>query len=135
MILLLLKFCRCNWIGVSLFAMLFSFTWQFRAPQPFKCAPKSQFPITGYWDEQRIEENHRTAFANQLGRTDVEGCCWWGRGVLRGVTRGRCFFGQLNYHIGARAAREGRPSLYPIVDFCELVSFLLVCYLHRMIVS
>eukprot|EP00804_Cyclotella_cryptica_P010088 CCRYP_018038-RD/>CCRYP_018038-RD protein AED:0.19 eAED:0.19 QI:308/1/1/1/0.81/0.70/17/2275/1193 len=90
-----------------------------RAPQPFKCAPKSQFPVTGYWDERRVEEDHKTAFSNQLGRTDVEGCCWWGRGVFRNVTRGRCFFGQLNYHIGKRAAIEGRPSLYPSVDFCE----------------
>ncbi|KAL7522748.1 hypothetical protein ACHAWX_007432 [Stephanocyclus meneghinianus] len=90
-----------------------------RAPQPFKCAPKSQFPVTGYWDERRVEEDHKTAFSNELGRTDVEGCCWWGRGVFRNVTRGRCIFGQLNYYIGKRAATEGRPSLYPNVDFCK----------------
>jgi len=90
-----------------------------RAPQPFKCAPKSQFPVTGFWDETRLEENHKTAFTNQIGRIDVEGCCWWGRGALRQVTQGRCFFGQLNYHIGKRAATEGRPSMYPKIDFCE----------------
>jgi len=90
-----------------------------RAPQAFKCAPKSQFPVTGFWDETRSEEIHNTAFASQIGRIDVEGCCWWGRGVLRGVTKGRCFFGQLNYYIGKRAAMEGRPSLYPETDFCE----------------
>mmetsp|Transcript_26958 Transcript_26958/g.55046 ORF Transcript_26958/g.55046 Transcript_26958/m.55046 type:complete len:739 (+) Transcript_26958:3-2219(+) len=90
-----------------------------RAPQPFKCAPKSQYPVTGYWDDRRIEENHQTAFSNELGRTDVEGCCWWGRGVLREVTRGRCSFGKMNYYIGKRAAEDGRPSLYPNVDFCE----------------
>lgn len=50
-----------------------------RAPQPFKCAPKTQFPVTGYWDERRVEENHRTAYANQNGRIDVENCCWWGK--------------------------------------------------------
>lgn len=54
-----------------------------------------------------------------MGRVDVEGCCWWGRGVLRDVTRGRCFFGQLNYHIGKRAAMECRPSMYPEIDFCN----------------
>mmetsp|Transcript_26203 Transcript_26203/g.56491 ORF Transcript_26203/g.56491 Transcript_26203/m.56491 type:complete len:1199 (+) Transcript_26203:258-3854(+) len=91
----------------------------YRAPQPFKCAPKSQYPITGFWDEARLEENHKTAFTNQIGRIDVEGCCWWGRGVLRKVTQGRCFYGQLNYHLGKRAATEGRPSLYPKIDFCE----------------
>ena len=120
-----------------------------RAPLPFQCAPKSQLSVTGYWDEKKLEENHDTAFANQMGRIDVKGkdiiypslcqvrfhescviqkcdyrtikpgCCWWGRGVLRQVTRGRCFFGQLNYFIGKRAATECRPSLYPDIDFCK----------------
>lgn len=43
-----------------------------RAPQTFKCAPRSQFPVTGYWDAARIEEDHRTAFASEIGRTNVE---------------------------------------------------------------
>ncbi len=51
------------------------------------------------------------------GRTDVEGCCWWGRGVIQ--TTGRCNFGKLNYFMGARAAREGRHSIYPNIDFCR----------------
>ena len=46
-----------------------------RAPQPFKCAPKSQYPVTGFWDEAHLEENHKTAFTNQIGRIDVEGQC------------------------------------------------------------
>jgi len=83
--------------------------------------------------------------ANGAGRTDVEGCCWvsfmpqscipiscdyilshflsvfcaslqWGRGVIQ--TSGVCNFGKLNYFLGARAAREGRPSRYPNIDFC-----------------
>jgi hypothetical protein len=54
---------------------------------------------------------------NQPARTDVEGCCWWGRGVIQ--TTGVCNFGKLNYYAGARAAREGRPSLFPDVDFCR----------------
>ena len=49
-------------------------------------------------------------------RVDVEGCCWWGRGVIQ--TTGICNFGKLNYFIGARAAARGRTSLYPDVDFC-----------------
>lgn len=49
-------------------------------------------------------------------RTDVEGCCWWGRGVIQ--TTGVCNFGKLNYFLGARAAREGRAALFPDVDFC-----------------
>jgi len=53
----------------------------------------------------------------QEARTDVEGCCWWGRGVIQ--TTGVCNFGKLNYFAGARAAREGRESLFPDVDFCR----------------
>jgi hypothetical protein len=53
----------------------------------------------------------------QEARTDVEGCCWWGRGVIQ--TTGVCNFGKLNYFAGARAAREGRESLFPNVDFCK----------------
>lgn len=56
-------------------------------------------------------------FGQPQGRTDVEGCCWWGRGVIQ--TTGVCNFGKLSYFLGARAAREGRPSLFPSVDFCK----------------
>ena len=34
-------------------------------------------------------------------------------------TRGTCAYGKLNYHLGKRAADEGRPSLYPDIDFCD----------------
>ena len=50
-------------------------------------------------------------------RTDVEGCCWWGRGVIQ--TTGVCNFGKLNYYIGTRAASEGREALFPDIDFCK----------------
>ena len=53
---------------------------------------------------------------NRAGRSDVEGCCWWGRGVIQSTGRGN--YGALNYFLGARAAREGRVSMYPDVDFC-----------------
>jgi hypothetical protein len=56
-------------------------------------------------------------FGKAEGRTDVEGCCWWGRGVIQ--TTGTCNFGKLNYYMGARAAREGRDALFPGVDFCK----------------
>ena len=49
-------------------------------------------------------------------RTDVEGCCWWGRGVIQ--TTGVCNFGKLNFFAGKKAADAGRSSLYPTVDFC-----------------
>ncbi|MBX3271187.1 MAG: hypothetical protein KF729_13050 [Sandaracinaceae bacterium] len=52
----------------------------------------------------------------------VEGCCWWGRGVIQ--TTGRCNFGILNHHLGrshldpARFAHPAAP-LYADVDFCR----------------
>lgn len=51
----------------------------------------------------------------------VEGCCWWGRGVIQ--TTGRCNFGALNHFLGAGhldPSVHPRPSkiLYPSVDFC-----------------
>lgn len=51
------------------------------------------------------------------GRTDVEGCCWWGRGVIQ--TTGVCNFGKLNYYMGKRGHDEGRKVLYPTLDFCR----------------
>jgi len=56
-------------------------------------------------------------FGQPQGRSDVEGCCWWGRGVIQ--TTGVCNFGKLNYYLGKRAADEGRESLFPQVDFCQ----------------
>ena len=71
------------------------------APGPLFCGPKTQYPHTGYWDYS-FECNNQWAnppsycdqyegqkggkhiddapYANAAGRTDVEGCCWWGRG-------------------------------------------------------
>lgn len=30
-----------------------------------------------------------------------------------------CNYGKLNYHLGKRAADDGRPALYPAIDFCD----------------
>lgn len=56
-------------------------------------------------------------FGQPGGRTDVEGCCWWGRGVIQ--TTGVCNFGKLNFYLVERAARDGRSALYPGIDFCK----------------
>jgi len=108
------------------------------APGPLKCGPKSLYPQTGYWDylftcdnkwadpplvcdayEGQIggAANNDRPYPNAGGRTDVEGCCWWGRGVIQ--TSGVCNFGKLNYFLGKRAADEGRESRYPNIDFCR----------------
>ncbi len=52
----------------------------------------------------------------------VEGCCWWGRGVIQ--TTGRCNFGMLNHHLGRTHLDPSRfpppaQALYPDVDFCQ----------------
>lgn len=108
------------------------------APAPLKCGPKSVYEFTGYWDhsyhcdnpwksppetcgdyegQKAGRDNNELPFANRNGRTDVEGCCWWGRGVIQ--TTGVCNFGKLNYYLGKRAFDENRPSRYPTIDFCK----------------
>ena len=51
----------------------------------------------------------------------VEGCCWWGRGVIQ--TTGRCNFGKLNHYLGKSHLGGKFPApakiLYPDVDFCS----------------
>jgi hypothetical protein len=52
----------------------------------------------------------------------VEGCCWWGRGVIQ--TTGRCNFGRLNHYLGQSHLNPGEhPApvqvLYPEVNFCH----------------
>jgi len=108
------------------------------APGPLKCGPKSQIPQSGHWDFMYNCDNiwatppetcdayegqtggkalNDVPYPNAAGRTDVEGCCWWGRGVIQ--TSGVCNFGKLNYFLGKRAADEGRDSRYPNIDFCR----------------
>ena len=108
------------------------------APAPLYCAPKTKQPFTGFWDHTQecnkpwanppeYCEDYEGQLAggfdnsapvpNSSGRTDVEGCCFWGRGVIQ--TTGVCNFGKLNYFLGARAAEEGRDSRYPSINFCE----------------
>lgn len=89
----------------------------------------------------------RTSYCS-AGRTDVEGCCWWGRGVIQTSGVWWAFvwwmyasfymiiylitvnwstrfddtnsnFGKLNYFLGKRAADDGRESRYPDLDFCK----------------
>ena len=79
------------------------------APGPMFCGPKSEYPFTGKWDygkecnrpwadppsyctdyegQKAGGEDNSVQVANRNGRTDVEGCCWWGRGVIQ--TTGIC---------------------------------------------
>jgi len=55
------------------------------------------------------------------GGSSVEGCCWWGRGIIQ--TTGRCNFGTLNHYIGKSHKADELPigykPLYPDIDFCK----------------
>mmetsp|Transcript_18086 Transcript_18086/g.36313 ORF Transcript_18086/g.36313 Transcript_18086/m.36313 type:complete len:970 (+) Transcript_18086:107-3016(+) len=131
------RFMECEVdINMSINAVTHAKWWG--APGPLFCGPKTQYPHTGYWDFS-YECNNQWAnppescdvyegqkggkhiddapYANAAGRTDVEGCCWWGRGVIQ--TSGVCNFGKLNYFLGKRAHEEGRESRYPDIDFCK----------------
>jgi len=98
----------------------------------FFCGPKSKYPFVGYWDHLHVclknecndydgqiggGENNNSPYPNRNGRTDVEGCCYWGRGVIQ--TTGICNLGKLNYYLGKKASDDGRKSLYPDIDFCK----------------
>lgn len=87
------------------------------SPGPFYCGPNSEG--TGFWDTAIGSENRTISLANAKGRTDVEGCCFWGRGCLLSV-KGTCLLGKLNYHLGAnKAQRDGKQqAMFPDVDFC-----------------
>ena len=86
----------------------------FKCDRPFRNPPQYCDAYEGQ-TAGRIDKS--VPAANMAARTDVEGCCWWGRGVIQ--TKGVCSIGRLNYFLGKGAADAGRPSPYPNVDFCE----------------
>ena len=74
------------------------------APGPLFCGPKREYPSTGFWDhgyacdkawasppetcdvyegQKAGRYDNSIEVANTAGRTDVEGCCYWGRGVIQ----------------------------------------------------
>ena len=105
------------------------------APGPLYCQPKtSSQPYSGVWDylyncnrphedppeycdvyEGQNGGRYDNSFpaGNGASRSDVEGCCWWGRGVIQ--TRGTCDIGKINHFLGSGA--ENSP--YPSLDFCD----------------
>ena len=85
------------------------------APPPLQCKPVSgQGNHSGYWENGGLIAN--VPLENDLGRTDTQGCCFWGRGAL--LTRGVCNIGKINYYLGKGGADVGRYTLYPSLDFC-----------------
>ena len=45
----------------------------------FYCRSTEQEPFTGAFDARTAEIYTDEPFPNSAGRTDVEGCCFWGR--------------------------------------------------------
>jgi len=90
---------------------------------PGACCNSSQLPPTAVpvrvqsLIKVEAEAETKADDAADMGRTDVEGCCWWGRGVIQ--TTGVCNFGKLNFYAGKRAKDEGREANYPHIDFCK----------------
>ncbi|KAL7542299.1 hypothetical protein ACHAXR_011641 [Thalassiosira sp. AJA248-18] len=85
---------------------------------PFTCRARQfdggQEIFPGYYDSFD-DVVIQSPYANSLGRTDVEGCCWWGRGAL--LTRGRCSLGKLDKYLGKGAVDRGI-YVYDEIDFC-----------------
>jgi len=46
------------------------------APPPMYCGDRN----VGYWDHITGLEQNEISYENNGGRSDVRGCCWWGRG-------------------------------------------------------
>lgn len=92
-------------------------TGKFEDVPQFFCSPTTENPFTGAFDPFGATVLNELPFPNEAGRTDVEGCCWWGRGAL--LTKGVCNMGKLNMYVGKGAADEGRESRYPDIDFCN----------------
>ena len=73
------------------------------APPPLTCRPRSvSESYTGYWDVRTGKEMTMFPYENSHGRTDVEGCCYWGRGAIH--TRGVCNLGKLNWFLGKKVS-------------------------------
>jgi hypothetical protein len=81
---------------------------RYGAPGPLFCGPKAKYPFTGFWDYAKecnkpwasppetcdVYEGQKAGgfdnsspVPNSMGRTDVEGCCFWGRGVIQTTVR------------------------------------------------
>ena len=108
------------------------------APPPLACYPKfSEESGIGAWDPTlSCQDDGCTSYdgqkmgavdpesiptKNSFGRTDVEGCCWWGRGAFPRGSAGTCMIGRINYYLGKRAYDEGRytTARYKELDFCS----------------
>lgn len=86
-----------------------------KTPPAFQCRPKlSDEDFSGYWDS-KTNEVTISPYSNREGRTDLSGCCFWGRGVM--MTRNACNFGRINHYLGVRALSMGYLNFYD-VDFC-----------------
>eukprot|EP00985_Skeletonema_marinoi_P023042 scaffold15041_cov206-Skeletonema_marinoi.AAC.1 len=95
------------------------------APPPLSCRPRSvSESYTGYWDVGTGKEMVVFPYENSFGRTDTEGCCYWGRGAIH--TRGICNIGKLNYFLGKKVSSMSWGWVFVIylrfVVLCHLIT-------------
>ena len=81
----------------------------------FFCGPTSTYPFTGFYDPY-FGSTVSSPTANAAGRTDVEACCFWGRGIL--FNQGLCDIGRFNHFYGLPAIMDERLSGRYNIDFC-----------------
>jgi len=75
------------------------------------------FTGDGCTEEKGCAGSKAPLFGVPDGRTDVEGCCWWGRGAIQST--GTCNYGKLSFYLGAKGKSANRDVLYPTLDFCK----------------
>lgn len=109
------EFMSCD-VDTDMYVTAVSRGTQDGAPPPLKCKPGSG-EGAGYWDVSIERQISNSSYTNAAGRTDTEGCCWWGRGAL--LTHGVCNIGKINYYLGKRGAEFGKSTLFPTLDFCK----------------
>jgi len=111
------EFRSCD-VDVSMNITAVSVGTQINAPPPLTCHEGSgRSFFAGYWDSSDGTQYDNVKYPNLAGRTDVEGCGWWGRGAL--WTRGVCNLAKINFFLGKGGADIGRSTLYPTINFCQ----------------
>jgi len=88
-----------------------------KTPPPLQCKPKtSPTDFTGFYDSKLGTLSEEFPYSNRYGSIHVEGCCFWGRGVL--LTKGVCNIGKLNFYLGRIGAEEKGYTNFFDIDIC-----------------
>jgi hypothetical protein len=94
--------------------------WPYPATEPEFATPTADAWLRPECEVYAGQKGGKYVFDGSGG--SVEGCCWWGRGVIQ--TTGRCNFGILNHYLGATHLDPSdfpppTDPPYPDLDFCK----------------